>query len=244
MPKITSPGKCRCCGELFDKSRMSTHLKSCAKRIGPTASPKPRGARSFHLVVEARYNPHYWLHLEVPATARFGDLDRVLRDVWLECCGHMSAFRFPRPRVPFRASGTVAQLLAAAAAHSFEDEMDDEQRLMGVPVGKRLQPGAKLEYEYDFGSTTELSLRVVGEWLSPLAKSRIRVLARNEPPDIRCTRCKKPATQICTECECQGDGALCETCAANHECGEKMFLPIVNSPRTGVCGYCGPSVEP
>ncbi len=244
MPKIASRGKCRCCGESFDKSRMSTHLKTCAKLAGASASPTPRSARSFHLVVEARYSPHYWLHLEVPATARFGDLDRLLRDIWLECCGHMSAFRFPRPRVPFRASGNFAQLLAAAAAHSFEDEMDDEQRLMGVPVGKRLQPGAKLEYEYDFGSTTELVIRVLGERPCSLPKPRIRLLARNEPPEIRCTVCGKPATTICTECECQGDDALCKACAADHECGEEMFLPIVNSPRTGVCGYCGPSVEP
>jgi hypothetical protein len=33
-------------------------------------------------------------------------------------------------------------------------------------------------------------------------------------------------------------------CAAKHECGEEMLLPVLNSPRAGVCGYCGPSVDP
>ena len=26
-----------------------------------------------------------------------------------------------------------------------------------------------------------------------------------------------------------------------HECGEQMFMPSVNSPRMGICGYCGQS---
>jgi hypothetical protein len=115
---------------------------------------------------------------------------------------------------------------------------------MRVPAGKRLASGVKLEYEYDFGSTTELLIRVLGERACLGPKPGIRLLARNEPPDIRCMACGKPATQICTECECQGDGALCKACVADHDCGEEMLLPIINSPRTGVCGYCGPSVEP
>lgn len=36
-----------------------------------------------------------------------------------------------------------------------------------------------------------------------------------------------------------GEGWLCESCAKNHECDEDMFLPVLNSPRTGVCGYTG-----
>jgi len=244
MPKIVSPGKCRLCGQLVDKGRMSTHLKACVKRATAPTPNAPTAERCFHLLIEATYHPAYWLHLEVPARATFGKLDRVLRDIWLECCGHMSAFRFPRKRRRPAAPGDFAQIFAALAQRGFEDEMDDGQRLMSVALGKRLQPGVKLEYEYDFGSTTNLSVRVMDERPSSSPKSRIRLLERNEPQDNCCTRCKKPATQTCTECDCQGDGALCETCAASHECGEEMLLPIVNSPRTGVCGYCGPSIEP
>ncbi len=40
--------------------------------------------------------------------------------------------------------------------------------------------------------------------------------------------------------ETQGDaGWLCDSCAEDHKCGEDMLLPVVNSPRTGVCGYTG-----
>jgi hypothetical protein len=35
------------------------------------------------------------------------------------------------------------------------------------------------------------------------------------------------------------EGWLCDECAVGHECGEEMLLPVVNSPRVGVCGYVG-----
>ena len=71
---------------------------------------------------------------------------------------------------------------------------------------------------------------------APLKK--IELLARNNMPDFRC-KCGKPATDVCTECLWEGNGFLCEKCAKSHECGEDMLLPVVNSPRMGMCGYTG-----
>lgn len=68
----------------------------------------------------------------------------------------------------------------------------------------------------------------------------IQILARNEAPEIFCEECGKfPAVQICMDCRWEGPGWLCQTCAEDHECGEEMMLPVVNSPRSGVCGYTG-----
>lgn len=222
---------------------MNTHLKHCVQRAVAATKPGDQH-RCFHLLVEGTYSPAYWLHLEVPAKATFGDLDEVLRDIWLECCGHMSAFNFPRKRVRLPASRNPAEVFAALMKGGFGGDIEDDDQLMGQAISARLAPGVKFNYEYDFGSTTKLSLRVVDERPSIFPKSGIHLLARNEPPEIPCSACQKPATQICTECDCQGDGALCESCAAEHECGEEMLSPVVNSPRTGVCGYCGPSKEP
>ena len=36
-----------------------------------------------------------------------------------------------------------------------------------------------------------------------------------------------------------GTGWLCDDYAEGHKCREEMLLPVVNSPRTGVCGYVG-----
>jgi hypothetical protein len=183
-----------------------------------------------HLVIEGRYDPAYWLHLDTPAAATFSDLDRVLRDIWLECCGHMSAFRFPRKAARQPVWG------------DFEAEVKNEKRMMREPLGSRLKTGLKLDYEYDFGSTTQLTLRVAGEYLRPAKDSAFRVLARNEAPGYPCAGCGKPATLCCNAC---GDALpLCDGCAKKHECGEDVLLPLINSPRAGVCGYCGPSIEP
>jgi hypothetical protein len=108
---------------------------------------------------------------------------------------------------------------------------------MGEKMEDILTPGQKLIYEYDFGSTTELLLTVVSEVEGSIKKGKVEILARNEAPPIRCSHCEKPATTICTECIYDNQGWLCGDCARKHGCDDEMFLQLVNSPRTGVCGY-------
>jgi hypothetical protein len=72
----------------------------------------------------------------------------------------------------------------------------------------------------------------------------LKLLARNEPPAIRCSVCSNPATQLCLQCMDERACGLCDACASQYDCGEEMLVPLINSPRTGVCGYFGPSVEP
>jgi hypothetical protein len=99
-------------------------------------------------------------------------------------------------------------------------------------------------HQYDFASTTELALGVAGEYTAPALPSALKLLARNEPPAIPCSVCTNPATQLCLQCMEEGASGRCDACASQHDCGEEMLVPLINSPRTGVCGYCGPSVEP
>jgi hypothetical protein len=69
----------------------------------------------------------------------------------------------------------------------------------------------------------------------------VELLARNDAPQIACDQCGtgKPATQICTECMYQTGGWLCDDCITTHDCDPAMLLPVVNSPRAGICGYTG-----
>jgi hypothetical protein len=99
-------------------------------------------------------------------------------------------------------------------------------------------------HQYDFASTTELALGVAGEYTAPALPGALKLLARNEPPAIPCSVCTNPATQLCLQCMEEGASGRCDACASQHDCGEEMLVPLINSPRTGVCGYCGPSVEP
>jgi len=99
----------------------------------------------------------------------------------------------------------------------------------------------ELLHEYDFGNTTELLVKVLGEYEGPMEKNEpVQIISRNEAHEIPCDECgKAPAVQICTECRWDEEVWLCQACAEDHECGEDMQLPVVNSPRVGVCGYAG-----
>jgi hypothetical protein len=225
MAGTQSTGQCELCGKTFNKAAMTRHLQSCtaaAKSSRTAGSRGARAAQAFHLVVEGRYLPDYWLHLEAAAGSTLEDLDGFLRRTWLECCGHMSAFRI----------GTASY---SGGGFGGDDDLFDES--MDIPLAQVLQPGSKLKYEYDFGSTTDLVLKVVAVRPAESKRHYIKLLARNLPPPIACDSCQQPATQVCTECP--DDGWLCDACVETHECSEEMRLPVVNSPRVGVCGYTG-----
>jgi hypothetical protein len=193
---------------------MTRHLKSCLVKSleGGPGAQKYEAQPFFHIQVMGSYAPDYWLHLKVDSEVCLGDLDQFLRDIWLECCEHMSAFSYQRSDLG-----------------------------MGRKLKDVLEPGMELLHEYDFGTTTELLVRVLGEYEGPMERNKpIQILSRNEVPEIPCDKCgKAPAIEICTECQWSWGGWLCQTCAETHECGEDMRLPVVNSPRTGVCGYTG-----
>jgi len=215
---------------------MTRHLTSCLAKHdqAPEAGEsKAKKGKLFHVVVEAKYNPDYWLHLEMPATTKLETLDHFLRDIWLECCGHLSAFKIEgQKRSPVR---SLSALLAADPMDWRDpDEVDMENRL-----GEVLRKGSKLSYEYDFGSTTKLTLKVVSEREGLVGKANdVHLLARNDPPYIPCSRCQKAqATIIDME---DTNEWFCDQCAVQVGLTEsEMTLPVVNSPRTGVCAYTG-----
>ena len=223
MTRQISNGRCSLCGGSFSKKAMTNHLKSCKPDEDMSKKPVSRAktAKSFHLVVEGRYAPEYWMHLDVPANAKLEVLDGFLRQIWLECCGHMSAFEIENTR------------------YSVAPMSEFRERGMNVQLNGLLRPGIEFYHEYDFGTTTHLVLKVVSETEREHNDKSIQVLARNEPPPISCVSCQNAATQICTECAWSGEGWLCDKCAAEHKCDKDMFLPVVNSPRVGECGYTG-----
>lgn len=213
-------GKCRFCLKSFSGSTMGRHLASCkAKKetdVGAAARSKAPD-RIFHIKI--RGGGEFWLHIEMKASSKLSDLDNLLRDVWLECCGHLSQFMIGgRPYMP----SYVGDLR----------EMD--ARSMEVQLAKVLDVKDRFDYEYDFGSTTHLEGQIIAERQGVLREG-VRILARNRFPEVKCVNCGKPAIWLCTECY----EFHCHACLNSHECGEEMALPVANSPRMGVCGYTG-----
>lgn len=213
-PTQKHTGRCILCGESFGKRAIANHFESC---FADHARELP--ADGFHLLVEG--GGTYWLHLAVPADLTLAKLDGFLRETWVECCGHLSQFTID------------------GICYSAEGDDELETRGNNLPLKKLLNPGTVFGYEYDFGTTTELRLSVVSSVSGSGKMKNVKLLARNDPPDIRCAGCGSPATQVCSECLCQGGGWLCDSCSTEHECGEEMLLPVVNSPRVGMCGYTG-----
>ena len=221
--KMNYRGMCVLCGKTTSKSAMSRHLRTC---VLAHECANEKVVRWLLFRVEGSGMPVYWLDIECKADARLTSLDIFLRRIWLECCGHLSAFRIgqmtyltPVEREPFDLTNERGQNVALSRALRFHRGW--------------------FKYEYDFGSTTELRLRVEGERMGIEGRDPVRLLARNEAPNWSCRRCQKQATLICAYCVYEADPFFCETHARSHKCEDDAFLPVVNSPRAGICGYTG-----
>lgn len=222
MPRFQVAGVCHACDGRFTGQQIRKHLAKCPKRPVGEAS-------AFDVRVSAE---PYWAILEMPVRATLEHLDAALRQLWVECCGHLSRFTIEGARYELQTGGVDAMWAGMFGG-------GHPSRSMKVRLSDVFRPGLKFGYEYDFGSTTTLKLEVVSEHPSRIKKDEVFVVARNDPPPFPCDACKKDpralAKVICPECQ-QG---LCASCAKKHECDEDMQLPLVNSPRTGVCGYTG-----
>lgn len=226
MTRITSYGICALCGKRTSKAAMTRHLEKCAADHEPS---RGRSVRLFHLRAEDAYSPIFWLDLEMNSSATLVDLDAFLREIWLECCGHLSAFDIEGVTytVPYGEPSLMG---------------DFHDRTMDVKLEEVLTTGTRFHHTYDFGTSTELKLRVVSEREGRIGGPvPLRILSRNEDPVWTCALCDQPATQICTYCMYEQENPFyCEAHAEDHDCEEEMLLPVVNSPRMGTCGYTGP----
>lgn len=217
-------GACVFCGKRMGRGGMSRHLQSCAKRKAAIQAADEKGGDHetfIHLQVQDAMGGDFWLHLEMRGGARLGKLDEYLRAIWLECCGHMSRF-----------------------SHGGWGRDDIGMSRKAADV---LGEGVVLTHQYDFGTTSETTVKVVAARRGrPLSKHPILLMARNEMPAVLCAECAEPGARLCLECMYDhADAVLCEAHAASHpheDYGEP--LPLVNSPRLGFCGYEGPAEPP
>lgn len=205
---IISKGKCRICNKEFSQAGIERHILSCNENNGKNAV----------FLIKAEAGP-FWAYFEIEAKKTLKHLDRFLRDLWLECCGHLSAFTINSQRYSI-----------------YEQELDYDEKSMNVKLSKALAPNQKFRYEYDFGTTTELSLKLLKE---KEGNKGIKIIARNNLPDFKCEKCKAAAKIVCVQCIWDGKGFVCKKCSKIHKCAGPYFLPIVNSPRIGMCGFTG-----
>ena len=225
MAKIKSKGKCIFCEKEFAKSgiarHLTTHLQSMDKK------QKSIG-KSFHVRVDAA---EMFLDLLVDQAILFQELDEYLRAIWLECCGHMSSFQIKGKHYDID-----------------WDSMESPGEKMSDRVGKVFRKGMNIRYDYDFGSTTQLEVRVMNEYKIP-SPDGILLMSRNEPLPILCHDCnQQPAETICSIHVYEGACMFCKSCVKKHakscdDFADYAEMPVVNSPRMGVCAYDGGQID-
>ena len=154
------------------------------------------------------HSEQYWLMLHCSDNITMANLDRFLREVWCECCGHVVKYSAPKSK-PLRGL---------------------------IEADKKI-----ISYEYDMGSTTYIQLEII-KYADPKKDEGkeprfIKIIGRNDPPKIRCTNdCKEKSVAfrfgepLCKKCEVK---------ARTDDEDDDLVSKIVNSPRTGVCGYTG-----
>lgn len=278
--KTISTGICHFCHKELAKSGMTRHLQACKERkIQQKAELEGKETHKetvYHLVVEDRYRPSYWMHLELPASAMLDDLDAFLRDIWLECCGHLSGFEIGgdsyashlendrdideikaekkeaeeqyKKSIIERYEKNIFSQLPPEQVQFAREELEKSlawserpvrgEYGMNVSLHKLFKPDMKIAYTYDYGSSTDLTIRVLSPYETEIAEPKIRVLARNIAPVFSCEKCGKPATQIASD-DYGNSVVLCDGCWKKSKRSYEYALPLVNSPRVGVCAYSG-----
>ena len=147
-------------------------------------------------------------------------MEVVIRDIWVECCGHLSAFDIEGVRY---------------------EQIPDNDFLWGKPaedmshkLKEVLEVGMEIGYEYDFGSTTELTIKVVDFYKAPEQKENVTILSRNNPIQFTCSVCgKNPAVWTDPIKMYDEDPFWCEECLENflkREAARKGNLFFVCAP--------------
>lgn len=214
---MPTPGHCLLCKEEVSKRTIKTHIIK--------KHHDPDGVLRSLIMVDTPYSSPYWLMLSVDPSATLKNLDDVLRGVWLECCGHLSSF--------FIDGEEIEMTWEDDAVISGKKGTSSKKNSL-KPI---LIPGNSFEYIYDYGSTTELRIKVGEQVKIKNTGEAIAVLGMNDPPAWKCSECGKPATYHYNEED--DETVLCDECSENPDLDECYLLPITNSPRTGVCAYEG-----
>ncbi|UUX93094.1 hypothetical protein [Methanoplanus endosymbiosus] len=222
MVRRTYPGRCLISGLDTTKRKVENEIILSLKKDRREESEPA----SWLVFFTGFKEPEFWLYLLVDKYATLKDIDQKLRDVWLECCGHLSSFYI-----------VGKEYESDPPEDSYYSEGLD---MADVVVGDFFSENLTGKYVYDNGSPTTLEFKVICELPYRTKEDRkTEIVARNKKPEIFCSKCGRSATYIFRLYEDPDDIFYCDECHAKHKCGDDAWLLVANSPRSGVCGYMG-----
>ena len=156
------------------RTGIAKHLQTCKKRVDLYEKAE-KTEKYFELLLYGAYNKDNWLIIQIKENATLDDLDRFIRDIWVECCGHLSVFEID--------------------GVSYEREPDDDfgwgepAKSTNHTLKQVLTTGMIFNYEYDFGSTTEIMVKVLDHYSAQKQNEKVVILSRNNPPEFACSIC-------------------------------------------------------
>jgi len=201
-------GQCQFCGQEYTRGGMARHLRACSERDKKLKETEEyyNDENIFHLQINSRARA-YWLHLEMRSSAKLTKLDNFLREIWFDTSEHLSEFS--------------------------EKRFGGRQYSKSDKAYEILRKDFEMVYIYDFGTTSQVNIRVADKRKGPrLSNDSIYLMARNNPPETKCGICGKPATSICRPCSFdKKNNYLCDKHTQEHE--HEQIFKIENTPRTG-----------
>ena len=193
--------KCKFCSLKFLSKDIHDHYEKCFNYVDFV-----RNGFLVRFISYGLNNDEYYVYAFVGINSSFEHIDKFLRKLWCqfcEYCNHDSLFKVING-----------------------NEINKKVLL------KKYKEGDRFQYIYDMGATTEIFLEILKKIVVYNESTTIRIIAltQNNPPNIKCIRCKNKATNIYC------DEFICKMCYNENE-NNIMLLNIENSPRIGICGY-------
>ncbi|MBB6623514.1 SEC-C domain-containing protein [Clostridium gasigenes] len=221
-------GKCYCCGKDIDGKTAKRHILSCKSRLNNIEEYLNKSKikkDKFIIKMVDKYMPSvYSIYLSIDKDTTLRSLDTFLRDVWMECCGHLSEFEI---------NGTTY-----TCSENLDEDFFDDEETMDINLKNVISVGNKFVYSYDYGSTSRIILEVINEYTTGSLDSTIEILARNNESKPICYKCDNKAKYM----DYESQEFVCGECVEGEVAEDDDFLTelgYTNSPRDGVCGYEG-----
>lgn len=212
MARINKNGTCSYCKTTVPKrmNSLTSHLTNkCTERKSRSESADTKHKL---ILIEDDYGGNYWLLIKARTSLKLQDLDRFLRDIWLECCGHLSDFSENR------------------------EEISKNERLYNFP------DGTVLDYVYDYGTSTELKVKFLEEFFDCNEGNIIVLFRNKSPEFECCECGGKAlySCDYCFSDERDLYCEKCiKLHKCYRKVGKDCLAKIPNSPRMGECGYRG-----
>lgn len=217
-------GKCFICEKVYTKPGMTNHLRACLRKKSEKLNSVGID-EYFHLSASSVESPDFWLHIGVLTDSKLREIDSFLRNIWFYSEEHLSGFTIDN--ISYDIDG-VDRTKDNSSLFGF---MGIERKSMEHKISEVLRPSVEFLYEYDFGTTSKVKIKVISKYEDSQNNKSIKLLARNELPEYPCEKCGKPVEVLCGEIYEQQ--WLCEKCAEKEDLLD-FSISFENTPRIGI----------